>query len=234
VASENDLAWWESHLRSCGVDTGEPRTVLGRWTLDVEDPEGQRLALVVDDRTGVEATTWPRSAVPEERQLRGLGPVHVTVPSLRGSEAVWTQVYGLMRTATYEADGREVHVFAMGDRGAHAELHAHVDPSLPAGRQGAGGVHHLALRIRDDEYAAWAARLREAGLPNSGPVDRFWFRSLYARDGNGILIELATDGPGFAVDEAVDALGERLVLPPFLEPHRARIEANLQPINDEI
>ena len=86
--------------------------------------------------------------------------------------------------------------------------------------QGAGGVHHVAFRTPDAEYDAWAERLNELRMPNSGKVDRFWFRSLYFREPNGILFEIASDGPGFGVDEPMDRLGEKLVLPPFLEGRR--------------
>ena len=80
------------------------------------------------------------------------------------------------------------------------------------------------------DYDAWAERLRELRMPNSGKVDRYWFRSLYFREPNGILFEIATDGPGFAVDEPLDKLGESLVLPPFLEGKREQIEAGLKPL----
>ena len=97
-------------------------------------------------------------------------------------------------------------------------------------RQGAGGVHHLALRTTLADYDAWAQRLSEAGVPHSGPVNRFWFHSLYFREPNGILIELATDEPGFTADEPLDKLGETLSLPPFLEPKRREITAGLKPL----
>src|ERR1019366_8283518 len=98
-------------------------------------------------------------------------------------------------------------------------------------RQGAGGVHHVAFRTPDNvQYEAWARRLNELGIRNSGEIDRFYFRSLYFREPNGILFEIATDGPGFATDEPMETLGERLALPPFLEPRRAEIEAGLKPI----
>ena len=92
----------------------------------------------------------------------------------------------------------------------------------PPARQGAGGVHHVAFRTPDEtQYHAWTQRLTEMRIRNSGEIDRFYFRSLYFREPNGILFEIATDGPGFATDEPMETLGEKLALPPFLEPRRA-------------
>jgi glyoxalase family protein len=118
----------------------------------------------------------------------------------------------------------------MGPGGAAAELHVAVEPHLPPAQPGAGGVHHVAFRIPDTDYNAWAERLKHVRLPQSGPVDRFWFRSLYFREPNGILFEIATDGPGFATDEPLERLGEMLSLPPFLESRREEIEARLKPL----
>jgi glyoxalase family protein len=125
-----------------------------------------------------------------------------------------------------------VHVFEMGGTGPHAELHVAVQPDLPVARQGAGGVHHVAFRTPTaEEYHAWADRLNALRVPNSGPIDRYYFQSLYFREPGGVLFEIATDGPGFAVDEDAATLGDRLALPPFLEPRRAQIEAGLKPID---
>ena len=124
-----------------------------------------------------------------------------------------------------------VHVFEMGKGGPPSELHVAVQPDLPAAQQGAGGVHHVAFRTPDENYDAWAERLNEFDIPNSGKVDRFWFRSLYVREPNGVLFEIATDGPGFSVDEDQATLGEKVVLPPFLEPYREQILSNLKPID---
>ena len=119
----------------------------------------------------------------------------------------------------------------MGADGPAAELHVAVEPSLPAARAGAGGVHHVAFRTPNEkEYFGWAARLEKMGMPTSGPVDRYYFRSLYFREPNGILFEIATDGPGFATDEPLGSLGEKLALPPFLEARRKDIEAGLKPL----
>jgi glyoxalase family protein len=109
-------------------------------------------------------------------------------------------------------------------------LHLRVEPDLPQAHPGAGGVHHVAFRVRDDEYDGWVERLQRLRIPSSGPVDRFYFRSLYTREPSGILYEIATDGPGFATDEPLEALGERLSLPPFLESQRGAIERGLKPL----
>ena len=93
-----------------------------------------------------------------------------------------------------------------------------------------GAVHHVAFRVPDADYAGWADRLKQRRMPSSGPVDRYYFKSLYFREPNGILFEIATDGPGFTADEPLETLGERLSLPPFLEGRRAEIEAGLKPL----
>jgi len=231
VRDIDTLTWWEAHLRDAGVPTEPIAEIDGRGTLSFEDPEGQRLALVVDDGAGGEPTPWEGAAIPAERQLRGLGPARATVPDAARSEVLLEHVFGLRYDRSYALNDHEVRVHVMGDGGAHAEVHLEIDPSLPPARPGAGGVHHIALRIPDEAYDAWAERLGRMRIPNSGPVDRFWFRSLYVRDGNGLLFELATDGPGFAVDEDPAHLGETVVLPPFLEPQRAGIEAGLKPLD---
>jgi glyoxalase family protein len=231
VAGPEALAWWEARLREHGVTVEAAREVDGRGTLPFEDPEGQRLALVDDGGAGDAPVTWDESPVPADRQIRGLGPIRATVPDPRPTEALLQDAFGMRPDRAYRLDGREVRVMAMGGGGPHAELHLEVAPGMPPARPGAGGVHHVAFRVRDEDYDAWAARLRQLGVPNSGPVDRHWFRSLYVRDPNGLLFELASDGPGFAVDEDPKRLGETVVLPPFLEPHRERIVAGLTPLD---
>lgn len=233
VRGEAALGWWRDRLAAAGVTHGAITERDGRLTLDVEDPEGQRLALVDDAGAGDAPVPWERGPVPAECQVRGLGPVTISVPALAPTEAVLTRVLGMRQARTYADAGRTVHVFAMGAGGGgpHAELHVAVEPGAAPARPGAGGVHHVAFRCRDADYHAWAQHLGALGVPNSGEVDRYWFRSLYLREPGGVLFEIATDGPGFAVDEDPATLGETLVLAPFLEPQRAAIVAALQPID---
>ena len=225
------LTWWSAHFDKAGVRHSEIVEHDGRLTLIFEDPEGQRLALIDDKRQGDLPTPWDRSPVPNEWQIRGLGPIVISVPTLSPTDILLTSVFNMREGRDYphpDNPATRVHVFEMANGGAHAELHVAVQPDLPDVGQGAGGVHHVAFRSRDSDYDAWADRLNEFSIPNSGKVDRFWFRSLYVREPNGILFEIATDGPGFGIDEDKSTLGEHLVLPPFLEPRRKQIVATLE------
>ncbi|MFC3168351.1 ring-cleaving dioxygenase [Paracoccus fontiphilus] len=230
--AEDSLDFWAARLSALGASTGKVVRLDGRASLDVEDPEGQRLRLVgAPDPAG---QPWDHSPVPAPNQIHGLGPITISVPELAPTEAVLTQVMNMARVRDYPSpDGEgQVHVFAMGDGGAAAELHVAVQPGLPAARQGAGGVHHVAFRVPDTEaLTEWTARLRGFRVPNSGEVERFYFRSLYFREPGGNLFELATDGPGFDVDEPRETMGQGLSLPPFLEGRRAAIEAGLKPLD---
>jgi glyoxalase family protein len=235
VTGRASLEWWQAHLRGAGVRTEEIVEIDGRLVLRFEDPEGQRLAMMDDGGAGDPPVPWDRSPVPAEHQVRGLGPIVLSVPELRLTDMVLTGVMNMRPVRRYaDPDNPRniVHVYEMGPGGPHAELHVAVQPELPVVRPGAGGVHHVAFRTPDEEqYHAWARRLNELGVRNSGEVDRYYFRSLYFREPNGILFEIATDGPGFAVDEDAATLGESVVLPPFLEPRRASIVAALKPID---
>lgn len=233
VGGAASLDWWAAHLSASNVTHGAITERDGRRVLDFEDFEGQRLTLV-DDQGDGESHPWEHSPVPPEHQIRGLGPITITVARLQPTEVVLTQVLGMQPVRTYpdpEASSYTIHVFAMGGGGPAAELHIAVRPDLPMVRPGAGGVHHVAFRVPNEEqYHDWQEHLTSVGIPTSGEIDRFYFRSIYFREPNGVLFELATDGPGFTVDEPLDQLGEQLALPPFLEPRRAEIEAGLRPL----
>lgn len=231
AGNEASLKWWAARFAAEAVSQ-EPIGIRdGRLTLDFEDFEGQRLSLVVDEKPHAAANPWEKSPVPAEHQLLGLGPITISIPSLEPTERVLTQVMNLRRVREYHsASGSTVHVFEMGRGGPAAELHVAVEPGLPVVRPGAGGVHHVAFRTTVADYDRWADRLQQLGVPSSGPVDRYYFKSIYFREPNGILFELATDEPGFAVDEPMETLGERLALPPFLEGRRKDIEAGLKPL----
>lgn len=234
VNGEAALNWWAERFDAMKLRHSPISERDGRLTLRFEDPEDQRLALVDDGGAGDAPTPWDRSPVPPEFQIRGLGPIVISIPTLSPTDALLTRVFNmrLVRGCAHpDNPGTTVHVFEMGAGGPHAELHVAVQPDLPVARQGAGGVHHVAFRTPDVSYDAWADRLNDFEIPNSGKVDRYWFRSLYVREPNGVLFEIATDGPGFTVDEDPATLGEKVVVPPFLESHRKQIVADLRPID---
>jgi len=232
VGNEDSLRWWKEHLQTSNVGTSAIKERNGRLSLDFEDFEGQRFRMVIDEANTV--IPWRKSPVPEERQIIGLGPISLAVPRLDRTEAVLTQVMNMRKVRHYPAANgvAETHVFEMGPGGPGAELHVVVDPSQPMARPGAGGVHHVAFRTPDqDSLRQWIDRVTRAGLRSSGEVERYYFTSLYFREPNGILFEIATDVPGFTADEPLETLGESLSLPPFLEGRRASIEAGLKPLD---
>ncbi|UXN65009.1 ring-cleaving dioxygenase [Phyllobacterium sp. A18/5-2] len=232
VGSKSSLDWWKARFVELGVKSGDVAEIGGYDSLDFEDAEGQRFRLINDG--GAEPSyPWDRSPVPAEHQIRGLGPITISVPDITNTEAILLRVMNMRHVNTYPSpDGAgHVHVFAMGEGGPAAELHVAVQPDLPVARQGAGAVHHVAFRAPDvQQLHEWTERLKEFRMPSSGEVERYYFRSLYFREPNGILFEIATDGPGFTVDEPLATLGEGLSLPPFLESKRASIEAGLKPL----
>lgn len=232
VRNEASLKWWAARFAAEAVTQEQIQTRDGRATLDFEDFEGQRLSLVVDDHPNSRSNPWEKSSVPREHQILGLGPITISVPKLEPTDRVLTEVMNLRRVREYRSvAGATVLVYEMGEGGPAAELHVAVEPNLPIVRPGAGGVHHVAFRTTLADYQAWANRLETLRIPSSGPVDRYYFKSLYFREPNGILFEIATDEPGFAVDEPMEQLGERLALPPFLEGRRKEIEAGLKPLS---
>ncbi|CVI63463.1 ring-cleaving dioxygenase (plasmid) [Agrobacterium leguminum] len=232
VGSRETLVWWKTRFDALMLASGDIEELDGRASLDFEDFEGQRFRLI-DDGAGVPGYPWEHSSVPSQHQIKGLGPIVMSVPDISKTGLVLTRVMNMTEVRVYASpDGvGDIHVFSMGEGGPSAELHVAVQDGRPAAGQGAGGVHHVAFRTPDaGQLNKWAERLKNVRLPSSGEVERFYFRSLYFREPGGVLFEIATDGPGFAVDEPLESLGETLSLPPFLEAKREQIEARLKPL----
>ncbi|HZH98828.1 MAG TPA: ring-cleaving dioxygenase, partial [Fimbriimonadaceae bacterium] len=214
---DGSIAFWQERLGSGDVSQDED----GRASLAFSDFEGQQLELVEAGRHPGGGTPWTKD-VPEEYAIRGI--LGVTLHSARpeSTARVLQEILGYTRTSYLD--------FTTEDESAFARIRLNSDSAL-MGRLGAGGVHHVAFRVADDdELLRLQEKAERMGIATSGYVDRFYFHSLYFREPGGILFELATDGPGFASDESMESLGEKLALPPFLEPHRERIEAGLKPI----
>ncbi len=233
VPDAKAVTWWRDRLEGLGVATAGLHDRGGRLALTFNDPEGQHLEIV--DAHGAQARwgqPWAAGPVPADVAVRGLYGVTLTVSDAHPTITVMTQLLGFRpREEFAEADGMAVTVLEVGEGGPGNEVRLAVPAQARRGHPGIGGVHHLAFRTRDDAtQRAWLQRLNAAGVPNSSIVDRYYFKSLYFREPGGVLFEIATDGPGFVTDEPLEHLGERLSLPPFLEPQRAQIEAALPPL----
>ncbi|MEI5909134.1 ring-cleaving dioxygenase [Bacillus spongiae] len=237
VKNDESLQYWEKRLEEFGVTHEGISYHTGRATLRFRDFEGQRLALLSDENNkGVKGgKPWDNSPVPVEHGIVGLGPVTLTVPRGESTAKILTSVLGFEETRTFPStiEGQpDVQVFETGEGGTGGEIHLEERDDLPAEKPGRGSVHHVAFRVEDgNELKKWVDWINENRLPNSGSVERYYFRSLYFREPNGILFELATDGPGFEADESFETLGERLALPPFFEAQREEIEAGLKPLD---
>jgi glyoxalase family protein len=223
---EGSLDWWEGRLRDGGALVHATETRFGERALPFHDPHGLPVALV-EAAERPDFTPWDGGPVPAERQIRGLHGVRLLERQLAPTATFLTDGLGF-RLVTEENGWRR---YAVGDGGSGRVLDLQASPEQPRGEWGVGSVHHIAWRVPDDAAEHLAQRrILEAGRRPTEVIDRFWFKSVYFTEPGGALFEIATDGPGFGVDEAPDELGTALVLPPWLEPRRAAIEAGLPPL----
>ncbi|OOL11280.1 ring-cleaving dioxygenase [Bacillus cereus] len=230
VPSEDSLHYWKERFETFDVKHSEITTYANRPALQFEDAEGLRLVLLVSNGEKVEHwETWEKSEVPAEHQIQGMGSVEMTVRRLDKMASTLTEMFGYTEVSRSE----EEVIFQSIKGEAFGEIVVkYLDG--PTEKPGRGSIHHLAIRVKNDtELAYWEEQVIQRGFQSSGIIDRFYFKSLYFRESNGILFEIATDGPGFTVDGDVEHLGEKLDLPPFLEDQRAEIEANLAPIEEK-
>jgi glyoxalase family protein len=216
------LDYWCERFRALGVPLANLSERLGEQVLGFAGPDGLQFELIPvpgDGRAG-----WPKGTVPADCAIRGLHGVTVTAEGFERSAALLTRTMGL-RLAT---DSGSRFRFAAADGQPGAILDILCEPDGRRGKLGAGIVHHLAWRCPDDQrLREWRDALAREGLNVTPVLDRQYFHSIYFREPGGVLFELATDGPGFAVDETPDRLGSALMLPPWMEGARAEIEASL-------
>jgi glyoxalase family protein len=219
------LGWWQRRIGELGVDHDAPRTRDGEEVLTLRDPDGLVVDLVAapgDARSG-----WDGAAhVPAEHAVRGLHAVTLSEALPERTVDLFT---GLLGMTPAGEDGDRAR-FARAGGGAGSVVDVAADRRAP-GLQAGGTVHHIAFRVPDRAtQERWRALLVEAGLPVTEILDRQYFTSIYFREPGGVLLEIATDQPGFAIDEPLLELGRALKLPPWLEPSRAQIEASLPPL----
>ncbi len=213
---EGAAAYWGERLQRYGTP-GAAETRFGDPTLTFSDPHGLKVALV-ERKAGRSFTPWEGSPVPSDRQIRGLHGAQLWERDASSTARFLTSTLGFQQLATERGWTR------YGFPGSSGVVDVREAPEAGRGAWGAGSVHHLAWRVDDEAHQAEMRTRVDAAHAHPTPViDRFWFKSVYFKEPGGVLFELATDGPGFAVDEDPAHLGETLVLPPWLEGHRAQI-----------
>lgn len=226
---EGSIGYWTHRFVAEGVPHEAIERRFGQPVLAFTDPDGTRLALV--GVAGAEdETAWTGGGIAAEHAIRGFHGVTLMLEDGARTGAILTDVLGYKNAGTEGPLTRYV-----GDTAVGAVVDIRVAKGFLPARTGSGSVHHVAFRAATDEVQAEMRRKLVEGhrLHVTEQVDRNYFRSIYFREPGGILFEIATDQPGFAIDEPKDALGQKLVLPPFLEGQRAQIEASLVPLNTE-
>lgn len=228
VPSEESLDYWKKRFEQLDVYHGNIGTYARRPGLKFEDPDGLQLVLMVAD--GEEMPHWESveaSPVPKEHQIRGMGTVEITVRNSEKFIRTLTEVMGYEEVYSEGTDA----LFQTQRADSYGQILVKQLDGLDE-RPGRGSIHHLALRVSEEsELAHWDEQATAHHFASSGLVDRYYFKSLYFRESNGILFEIATDKPVFTVDQDSEHLGESLVLPPFLEERRTDIESRLSPLN---
>ncbi|HEY3246832.1 MAG TPA: ring-cleaving dioxygenase [bacterium] len=222
------LPYWMERLSNAGIAWEGPTKRFDEDVLSFSDIHGQSLELVAaPDAAARPWHFWAEGPVPAEHAIRGLHSITLMEASDRPTAPFLSGPLGFRSTAASENRQR----FALGPGGSGAWLDLVIAPNTPRGRVAVGTIHHVAWRTPDDaQQEQWWQQLHDTGTPISEIIDRFWFHSIYFREPGGVLFEIATDGPGFTVDETAAELGAHLVLPPWLEPNRAEIERALPPL----
>lgn len=219
------ISYWKDRLTRLDISADGPSERFDEAVLTLRDRDGVALELVA--RTNADARTgWSNGDIPLEHAVRGF---HHASLSLDGYE----RTAGLMTTLGFRAAGEAGNRFrfAAGDGGPGAIVDLVCEPGRMRGNMGVGVVHHIAYRAESDEtQRALRQLLVNAGHDPTPVLDRQYFRSIYFREPGGVLFEIATDAPGFAIDEPVADLGRSLKLPPWIESHRSEIEAHVTPL----
>lgn len=213
------IDYWRDRLVEADVDVGDSIERFGDTVIPFRDPDGTPLELVA--RADAPDGDPPAGPVPDDHAIRGFFGVTLSLASAE-STAPLLEVMGYEEI---EQNPERTRYLTDGDLGNVVDIRE--DPQGPRGQPGAGTVHHVAFEVTDDDQPAWRDILLEHGLRPTEIIDRKWFKSIYARTKGGVLFEFATKAPGYTVDEDIDDLGSRLVLPEWLEDRREEIEAGL-------
>ena len=219
------LSFWQGRLERYSIRMGRAEVRFGQNVLPAIDPHGLPLALVESQESlGRVFSPWDGSPIPVEHQIRGLESARMVERDLVVTTSFLSKAMGFRHLGTESG----WHRYGVGDGKSGAYVDLREEPTAIRGAWGTGSVHHIAWRVDDDAHQLEVREsVAQEGAHATPVIDRFWFKSVYFKEPGGVLFELATEGPGFAVDEDRARLGESLVLPPWLEPNRGEIEAGL-------
>ncbi|MFS0602074.1 ring-cleaving dioxygenase [Peribacillus frigoritolerans] len=230
VPNDAALEYWVNRFDRLEVSNTGIQEQFGKKTISFVDFDGQQYQLISDENNeGVAAgIPWQKGPIPLEHAITGLGPIFIRIANFDYFKEMMEKVL-LFKEIDNEGS---FHLFEVGEGGNGAQVIVEHNSTLPQARQGFGTVHHTAFRVEDRSVLEeWIKRMESFQFHTSGYVDRHFFESLYVRVAPQILFEFATDGPGFMGDEPYETLGEKLSLPPFLEPKRDQIEKLVRPID---
>jgi glyoxalase family protein len=223
---KGSLEYWVARLSSNGIHLDGPSERFGDEVIAFEDPDGMMIELVVSDMPS-SYLHWAKSTVPEEFAIRRIHGATLLLGAKEATDKFLTESLGFQHVAQ---SGNRHRYRIVGDE-SDAALDLLINPNLPHARQSAGSVHHIAWRTADvAAQQVWRQSIADAGIPVTDILDRSYFHSIYFREPGGVLFEIATDQPGFRVDEALESLGTHLKLPAWLEDQREKIERVLPPI----
>jgi glyoxalase family protein len=220
------LDFWAAHLRKLGVEASRASR-FGSDALVLADADGIELELVADVSPGFRWVPWPDGPMDRDHAIRGFHSVTMTVAEATATTELLVETMGFRKSAQ---EGRRTR-FETGEGGQGSILDVVESPEGPEGEESIGTVHHVAWRAADAAHqAAWREALVKAGRNVTPVIERYYFKSIYFREPGGILFEIATDGPGFTVDEPVESLGSTLSLPPWFDVRRDVLDETLPPI----
>ena len=223
---ENSLGYWRDRLKHQGIDVSSPPRQIDGEILVLRDPDGIILELIPTDSSDTRIG-WVGGPVSAEHSIKGFHNVAISERGFGTASILLRDTLGF-----HLKEGRgDIARFKTGDGGPGKLIDIHASNKEFRGNVAVGSIHHVAWRTPDDtEQLFWREKITASGVYTTAVVDRYYFKSIYFREPGGVLFEIATDRPGFTIDEPVESLGGRLMLPPWMESRRGEIERNLQPL----
>jgi len=220
---QQSVSYWNERLKQMGFSPASVESRFGQDVIPFDDLEGMRLELVAEENLPT-METWPGSPVPEEHELHGFSGVSLWLDEIESTTRILSEILG------YQQNGQEGnrYRFSVAGDAPGKVVDLVLKPNTGRGVFGARPIHHIAFRASSAEHQEEIQQqVRHMGIHATQVIDRQYFRSVYFRTPGGVLFEIATDQPGFTVNESAEELGSKLVLPPWYEARRDEIEANL-------